>query len=58
MFFFLNWVISAIIWLLIAYLFNFSIWGWIIGLVVSFLYKEFIGPMIIIAFGDNIINKK
>ena len=27
------------------------------GLIVSWLYKEFIGPMIIIAIGDNTINK-
>jgi len=42
----------------IAYLFGFSILGWIVGLIVSWLYKEFIGPMIIIAIGDNTINKK
>ena len=58
MFFFLNNLISVIVWLIVAYLFDFSIWGWIIGLIASFLYKEFIGPMIIIAIGDNTINKK
>ncbi len=56
MFFFLNWIISAIIWLLIAYLFHFSILGWIIGLIISFIYKEFIGPLLIVRTGDKIIN--
>jgi len=57
MLFFLNNLISVIVWLLVAYLFSFSIVGWIIGLVVSFLYKEFVGPMLIIVIGDNTINK-
>lgn len=57
MFFFLNWVISAIIWLLIAYLFNFSILGWIVGLIVSFIYKEFIGPLLLIKTGDKIFKE-
>lgn len=58
MFFFINWVLSVVVWIFIAYLFGFSILGWIVGLIVSWLYKEFIGPMIIIAIGDNTINKK
>jgi multisubunit Na+/H+ antiporter MnhE subunit len=57
MFFFLNWAISAIIWLLIAYLFNFSILGWIVGLIVSFIYKEFIVPLFIIKTGDKIFKE-
>lgn len=58
MFFFINWVLSVVVWIFIAYLFDFSILGWIIGLIVSWVYKELIGPMIIIAIGDNTINKK
>ena len=56
MFLFLNWIISAIIWLLIAYLFHFSILGWIIGLIISFIYEKFIGPLLIISAGDKVIN--
>jgi len=58
MFFFINWVLSVVVWIFITYLFGFSILGWIVGLIVSWLYKEFIGPMIIIAILDNTINKK
>lgn len=57
MFFFINWVVSAIVWVVIAYLFHFSFLGWFIGLIVSFIYKEFIGPKLIIAIGDNTFNK-
>lgn len=57
MFFFINYVLSLVLWLLIAYLFDFSILGWIIGLIISWLYKEFIGPMIIIAVGEKTIKE-
>lgn len=53
---FVNYLISVLIWVLIAYLFNFSILGWIIGLIISFIYKEFIGPLLIISSGDKIID--
>lgn len=50
------YIISAIIWLIIAYLFNFSFIGWIIGLIISFLFKEFIGPLFILKTDDRILN--
>lgn len=55
---FLRSFISVIIWLVISWLLNFSILGWIVGLIVSFIAYEFILPIIIISAGDNIINKK
>lgn len=57
MVFFINWVLSVFVWVLIAYFFEFSFLGWIIGLIVSFLYKEFVGPKLIITIGDNTIYK-
>ncbi len=58
MFFLLNNIISVIVWLGIAYLFNFSVIGWIVGLIGSFIFHEFIGPLIIIKSGDKHIDKK
>ena len=55
---FLNSLISAVIWFVIAWLLNFSVWGWIVGLVISFIAYEFVIPLIIISAGDKIINKK
>jgi len=58
MFFFINYLLSAIVWLVIAYLFDFSVWGWILGLIASFIFKEFIGPLIIIRSGDKYLGNK
>lgn len=58
MFFFINNLISAIVWLLIAYLFNFSVIGWIVGLVVSYIFHEFIGPLLIVKSGDKYFDNK
>lgn len=57
MFSFLNNLLSVIVWLLVAYLLNFSILGWIIGLIASFIFKEFIGPLIIIRAGDKYLQQ-
>ncbi len=53
MFFIINNILSVIVWLLVAYLLNFSVWGWIIGLIASFIFKEFIGPLLIIRAFDK-----
>ena len=53
MFFFINSLLSVIVWLIITYLFGFSLLGWIIGWVVSFIFYEFIGPILITKIGDR-----
>jgi multisubunit Na+/H+ antiporter MnhE subunit len=58
LFFFLNNLISVIVWLLVAYLFNFSVIGWIVGLVASFIFHEFIGPLFTVKSGDKYLDKK
>ncbi|MCL5030092.1 MAG: hypothetical protein M1480_13850 [Bacteroidetes bacterium] len=45
--FFIEWVLSPLVWVLTAYLFHYSVIGWIIGLIVSFIFKEFIAPVLV-----------
>ena len=57
MFFFISSVLSVIVWLLVALFFDFSIVGLLVGLVVSWVFKEFIAPIIIIGIGEKTANK-
>lgn len=57
MFFFINGFLSIIVWVVIAYLFEFSFLGWFIGLIVSFIYKELIGPFLISAIMYKVFYK-
>jgi len=45
--FFIEWVLSSLVWFLLAYLFHYSILGWIVGFIVSFLFKEFFAPILV-----------
>jgi hypothetical protein len=49
--------ISIIVLLIIAYLLDFSVWGWIIGLVVSYIFDEFILPFCFIHLGEKFLKK-
>jgi len=56
MFFAINWIISIVVFFVVASLFNFRVSGWILGLIASYIYKEFIGPLFIVNTWDKIQN--
>lgn len=53
MFFFISSLLSVIVWYLVASFFDFSIIGVILGLIASWIFKEFIAPIIIIGIGEK-----
>jgi len=57
MFFSINWIISIVVFILVAAFLKFTIIGWILGIIASYIYKEFIGPLLIVKTVDDIINK-
>lgn len=57
MFFFIQNLLSAGVWIVVAYLFDFSFWGWVVGLIVSYIAHEFIIPIFLIGVGDNVGDK-
>ena len=54
---FLNNLVSIAIWMIIAYLFNFSIFAILIGFVIGYLFRQFIGSLIIMWIVKKYIEK-